>query len=154
LVLEGFATMLAHAFWLPPWEHREFLADALHLLAVPVLATGYVAGIVVAFQGEIGRKLLTPFAAVGRMALTNYLTQSLVIGFVLFGVGPGLALAGKTGTTALSVIVVVAFLAQMGFSHWWLRRFAYGPAEWLWRASTYGNMPPMRLSRTIGVSGE
>ena len=98
LVLEGFATMLAESSWLPEWEHREFLADALHLLAVPVLAAGYVAVIVVAFQGGRGRRLLAPFAAVGRMALTNYLTQSLVIGFVLFGIGPGLALAGKIGT--------------------------------------------------------
>jgi len=145
LILEGFAIMLAHASWLPEWEHREFLADALHLLAVPVLATGYVAGIVVAFQGGFGRRLLAPFAAVGRMALTNYITQSFVIGFVLFGIGPGLALAGKIGTTALTGIVIVAFVAQMVFSHWWLRRYAYGPAEWTWRALTYGERPPMRL---------
>jgi len=145
LVLEGFATMLAHASWLPEGKHREFLADALHLLAVPVLASGYVAGIVVAFQGNVGRRLLTPFASVGRMALTNYLTQSLVIGFVLFGVGPGLALAGKIGTTGLFGIVIVAFIGQILFSGWWLRQFAYGPVEWIWRALTYGNMPAMRL---------
>lgn len=150
LVLDGFATMLAHASWLPEWEHREFLSDALHLLAVPVLAAGYVAGIVVAFQGSVGRRLLTPFASVGRMALTNYLTQSLVIGFVLFGVGPGLALAGKIGTTGLFGIVVVAFIAQVVLSGWWLRRFAYGPVEWIWRALTYGNMPSMRIKRGVG----
>ena len=149
LVLEGFATMLAHATWLPEWEHREFLADALHLLAVPVLAAGYVAGIVVAFQGGPGRRLLTPFAAVGRMALTNYLAQSLVIGFVLFGIGPGLALAGKIGAGALSAIVVVVFIAQMACSHWWLQRFAYGPAEWAWRALTYGEPPAMRKGRAL-----
>jgi len=144
LALEGFATLLAHASWLPEGEHREFLADALHLLAVPVLASGYVAGIVVAFQGNLGRRLLTPFASVGRMALTNYLTQSLVIGFVLFGVGPGLALAGKIGTTGLFGIVIVVFIGQIVFSGWWLRRFAYGPVEWIWRALTYGNMPAIR----------
>jgi uncharacterized protein len=145
LVVEGFATLLTHASWLPEWEHREFLADALHLLAVPVLASGYVAGIVVAFQGDVGRRVLAPFAAVGRMALTNYLTQSVVIGLVLFGVGPGLALAGKIGATALSGMVVVIFVAQMALSHWWLRRFAYGPAEWVWRGLTYGEMPAMKL---------
>jgi len=144
LLLDGFATLLAHASWLPEWEHREFLADALHLLAVPVLAAGYVAGIVVMFQGDIGRKLLAPFAAVGRMALTNYIAQSFVIGFVLFGIGPGLALAGKIGATALFGIVVVFYLVQMVFSNWWLRRFAYGPAEWVWRALTYGERPKFR----------
>jgi uncharacterized protein len=82
------------------------------------------------------------------MALTNYLTQSLVIGFVLFGIGPGLALAGKIGTTALFGIVVGFYLVQMVSSNWWLRRFAYGPAEWVWRALTYGERPRFR-----GVSG-
>jgi uncharacterized protein len=151
LVLEGFATLLAKSSWLPEWEHREFLADALHLLAVPVLAAGYVAGIVVAFHGNLGRRLLTLFAAVGRMALTNYLAQSLVIGFVLFGIGPGLALAGKIGTTKLLGIVLLTFIAQVIVSRWWLQRFAFGPAEWVWRASTYGNMPPMRLTRSTGA---
>ena len=105
--------MLAESSWLPEWEHRKFLADALHLLAVPVLSAGYVAGIVVAFEGGRGRRLLTPFASVGRMALTNYLTQSLVFGFVLFGIGPGLALAGKIGTMAI-VGIVIGFFASAG----------------------------------------
>ena len=144
LVLEGFATMLAGSSWLPEWEHRKFMADALHLLAVPVLSAGYVAGIVVAFEGGHGRRLLAPFASVGRMALTNYLTQSLVFGFVLFGIGPGLALAGKIGTTAIVAIVVGFFGLQVVVSRWWLGRFAYGPAEWVWRALTYGERPRMK----------
>jgi len=79
------------------------------------------------------------------MALTNYLTQSFVIGFVLFGVGPGLALAGRIGTSGLLAIVVVTYTLQILFSRWWLSRFAYGPAEWVWRALTYGARPRMRL---------
>ena len=145
LVLEGFATLMAESPLLPEWEHREFLADAAHLLAVPVLAAGYVAAIVVAFQGSTGRRLLTPFAAVGRMALTNYLTQSLVLGFVLFGIGPGLALAGKIGTTVIAGIVIGFFAVQVIASRWWLGRYAYGPMEWVWRAFTYGERPPMKL---------
>jgi uncharacterized protein len=138
LVFEGFATLLAKSSLLPEWEHREFLADAVHLLAVPLLAAGYVSAIVVAFQAEIGRKLLTPFAAVGRMALTNYLTQSLVLGFVLFGIGPGLALAGKIGTTMIVGIVIVFFALQVVTSRWWLERYEYGPMEWVWRVFPYG----------------
>jgi uncharacterized protein len=144
LILEGLATLLAESPSLPEWEHREFLADALHLLAVPVLAAGYVAGIVIAFHGDLGRRLLTPFAAVGRMALTNYLTQSLVFGFVLFGIGPGLALAGKIGATAILAIVIAFFAVQVCISRWWLARYAYGPVEWLWRTLTYGEQPPMK----------
>ena len=75
------------------------------------------------------------------MALTNYLAQSLVLAFVLFGVGPGLALAGKVGTCALFAIVVVTYAAQMMFSRWWLGHFSHGPAEWVWRRLTYGPVP-------------
>jgi uncharacterized protein len=88
---------------------------------------------------------MAPFAAVGRMALTNYLAQSLVYGFVLFGVGPGLALAGKVGTLAIVAVVIVFFAAQVIVSRWWLERYAYGPAEWMWRAFTYGERPRMKL---------
>jgi uncharacterized protein len=144
LILEGLATLLGESPLLGDFEHRRFFADTLHLLAVPVLAAGYVAAIVVAFQGGRGRRLLGPFAAVGRMALTNYLTQSLVFGFVLFGFGPGLALAGKIGTTAIVGIVVGFFALQVFVSRWWLSRYAYGPAEWVWRALTYGERPPFR----------
>ncbi len=145
LVAEAMAVMLLEASWLPEGEHREFFGECLHLFAVPVLASGYVAAIVVAFEGGRGRAFLSPFAAVGRMALTNYLTQSLVIGFVLFGIGPGLALAGKIGTSAVTGIVVAFFALQILFSRWWLKNFAYGPAEWVWRALTYGERPAMKL---------
>jgi uncharacterized protein len=122
---------------LPQWPHREFIAECIHLLGTPILATGYIAAIVVGFEGGALRRWLAPFAWAGRMALTNYLMQSLVIAFVLFGVGPGLALAGRIGTCALAGIVIVAFGLQVVFSRWWLGRFRHGPVEWLWRWLTY-----------------
>nr|AQQ74625.1 hypothetical protein [uncultured bacterium] len=147
LVLEGAATLLAESPLLPEFAHRGYLAEVAHLVTAPLLATGYVAGLVVLYHGPLGAKLLAPFAWAGRMALTNYLAQSLVMGFVLFGVGPGLALAGHIGTCALTGIVIVAFAAQMLISRWWLGRYVYGPVEWLWRALTYGHRPPLRLAR-------
>jgi uncharacterized protein len=144
LILEGLASLLGESPEVADFEHREFVAKSFHLLAVPVLSTGYVSAVVVGFHGGRGRRLLAPFAAVGRMALTNYLAQSLVFGLVLFGVGPGLALAGRIGTAVIVVIVVIAFTLQVLFSRWWLARYAYGPAEWVWRAFTYGERPSMR----------
>lgn len=137
LVVEGVATLLRWGTWLPRWPHMEWVGEVLHLLGTPVLAAGYVAGVVVAFEGGRLRRWFAPFAWVGRMALTNYLAQSLVIGFVLFGVGPGLALAGKVGTCVLTGVVVVGFALQVILSRWWLSRFRHGPAEWLWRRLTY-----------------
>jgi uncharacterized protein len=146
LPLEGAAVMLSEASWLPDWEHRVFFAECIHLFTVPVLAAGYLAAVVVAFESGRLRAVLAPFAWVGRMALTNYLMQSLVIGFVLFGVGPGLALAGKIGTSAIFAIVCAFFIVQMLISRWWLSRFQHGPAEWLWRALTYSTLPASRAA--------
>ena len=144
LILQAIAVALNEAPWVDDFEHREFFSWALHLVAVPVLAAGYIAGIAVLFNGDRGRRVLAPFAHVGRMALTNYLAQGFIIAFVLFGVGPGLALAGRIGTCALTAIVVLGFAAQMIASRWWLERFQYGPMEWVWRALTYGKRPGMR----------
>jgi uncharacterized protein len=147
VVLEGFAVVLEHAGWLPDWGHRAFYAGLIHLVAVPILATGYVAAVVVGFESGRLRAWLMPFAWAGRMALTNYLLQSVVIGFVLFGVGPGLALAGRIGACAMAGVVIVAFALQIAFSRWWLGRFQHGPMEWLWRALTYGRAVPGKGSR-------
>jgi uncharacterized protein len=100
----------------------------------------------------MGAKLLAPFAWAGRIALTNYLAQSLVLGLVLFGVGPGLALAGNIGTCALLGIALATYTVQMLLSRWWLERFAHGPVEWVWRALTYGRRPAMRLAKSAQAS--
>jgi uncharacterized protein len=77
------------------------------------------------------------------MALTNYLMQSLVYLFVLYGFGLGW-LKYDGAVLALSLALAV-FALQIGFSRWWLARFRFGPAEWVWRTLTYGRAPPLRL---------
>lgn len=79
-------------------------------------------------------------AAVGRMALTNYLTHSVValIIFVLLGYW------GRLERHELYYIVAAIWAVQLAFSPIWLRYFHFGPMEWLWRALTYGNRPPFR----------
>lgn len=152
LILEGIASALGvheEGGRLPEWDHWKTLASSLHLLAAPILATGYLCAIVVGLHTSLGRRLLAPFAHVGRMALTSYVTQSFFIAFVLFGVGPGLALAGKIGTTLVLGIVIVVYGAQVAFSRWWLARFRYGPLEGLWRALTYGSWPAMRDTEAV-----
>jgi uncharacterized protein len=81
------------------------------------------------------------------MALTNYLLHS-VLYMVLFR-GPFLGLAGKVGLLALMVPVVVLFPLQVLFSKWWLARFQYGPAEWLWRSFTYRKWQPLSRHKQI-----
>ncbi|MET0496933.1 MAG: DUF418 domain-containing protein [Steroidobacteraceae bacterium] len=146
LILGGAAQSIfasARTESLSAWVHWLFVGRTLHLIAVPLLATGYLCAIVVGLHTQAGRRLLTPFAWSGRMALTNYFAQSLFYAVVLFGVGPGLDLAGRIGASTVLTMVIVAYATQILFSRWWLSRFNYGPAEWLWRGLTYGRLPPL-----------
>jgi len=91
-----------------------------------------------------GRTILGWAAPLGRMAFTNYVSQSVIFGWVFYGYGLGLF--GQLGAaTALSFGIVV-YAAQAIFSKWWLRHHRFGPLEWLWRTLMYGDPQPMRLS--------
>lgn len=125
-------------------ETSKAIAQSLRSPAALLLAAGYCAGIVVALQQGWGKRLFGVFAPVGRMALTNYLAQGLIYAFILFGVGPGLGLAGRIGSAAILAICIGFFAFQVVFSHWWLARYRFGPMEWLWRTLTYGQRPTMR----------
>ncbi|MEO6154225.1 MAG: DUF418 domain-containing protein [Thermomonas sp.] len=118
------------------------LATGLTMLGNLPACLGYVAAVVLLWHGR-ARAVLAPLAPTGRMALTNYLSQS-VIG-TLFFYGYGLGHWGM-GRAWQLVFVVVVFALQIAFSHWWLGRFRYGPMEWLWRWTTYGRRPGMRLA--------
>lgn len=125
-------------------EDWKTFAGIIRSPAALILAAGYCAGIVVALRSDWGRAIFTPFGAVGRMALTNYLAQGFIYAFILFGVGPGLGLAGKIGSFAVLLICIAFFAFQIAFSHWWLARYRFGPMEWLWRTLTYGERPRMK----------
>jgi uncharacterized protein len=128
------------------------VANALRSPAALLLAAGYCAGIVVALQSGWGKRLFGVFAPVGRMALTNYLAQGLIYAFILFGVGPGLGLAGRIGSAAVLAICIAFFAFQVAFSHWWLARYRFGPMEWLWRTLTYGERPPLRRISPVAAT--
>ena len=125
-------------------ETWQAIVQSLRSPAALLLAAGYCAAIVVAMQRGWGKRLFGLFAPVGRMALTNYLAQGFIYAFILFGVGPGLGLAGKIGSAVVLAICVGFFAFQIAFSHWWLARYRFGPMEWLWRTLTYGTRPPMQ----------
>jgi uncharacterized protein len=114
----------------------------LHEAGVLALSAAYVCGVCILFyRSSRWHTRLSRLAPVGRMALTNYLTQS-VLYLVLF-TGAGLGLLGSVGPTSCLVLSVAIFFAQMVVSGWWLRRYRFGPAEWLWRTLTYGKAQPM-----------
>jgi uncharacterized protein len=125
--------------------------DTLYLFRVGGIAN-YVGSLVVAF-GHIGlvmliyktgalQRLMSKFAAVGRMALTNYLMHSLILTTVFYGYGLGLYGTIPRFWQMGFVIAVIAL--QLALSAWWLNRYRFGPVEWLSRSLTYWERQPMR----------
>ena len=129
-------------------EEEQLAIALLESPSALLLAAGYAAWIVTLWHWAPGRRLLAHFRPVGQMALTNYLLQGLLYAFVLFGVGPGLALAGKVGSFAVVVISLAFFGLQMAASRLWLSYFRFGPFEWLWRWLTYGGRAPQLLRQS------
>jgi uncharacterized protein len=112
-------------------------------LGTILLALGYGAGIIGIANLESGKKLLGWAAPLGRMAFTNYLAQSVIFGWIFYGYGLGLF--GRLGVANALAIGVAVYIGQVFFSAWWLRRYRYGPVEWLWRTLMYGEAQPMSL---------
>ena len=123
-------------------ERAGRLGSIVSDLAPVVLGLGYAAALMLVLLHPRARRVLSVVAPLGRMALTNYVAQSMLFGLVFYGYGLGLFGRPSMATTAMFGVVVYA--AQALTSAWWLRRFRFGPLEWCWRAMTYGVMPPMR----------
>jgi uncharacterized protein len=117
------------------------LLSVLHVLAVVPLAAGYVSATVLLQQRPAWSRRLAVFAPVGRMALTNYLSQTVICLVIFYGGG----LVGRVGVAAALAISLAVFAVQAAWSPWWLARFHFGPVEWVWRSLTYGRRQPMRI---------
>lgn len=116
--------------------------DEIGYLAV---AAAYVAALALLMQRSAWRRRLLILAPAGQMALSNYLLQSLICTFVFYGWGLGLI--GRVGPALCVPLTLAIFVVQIVFSVGWLRRFRFGPAEWVWRSLTYGHRQPMLRPR-------
>ena len=119
--------------YLPP-SAGALAGVAMQGIGIPMLALGYAA--TVGLLAVEGRRVVTLFAPVGRMALTNYLMHSLVC--VVLSYGFGLGLWWRIGASIAMAIAAAIVLVQSPLSAWWLSRFPFGPVEWIWRRLTYG----------------
>jgi len=108
----------------------------------PALALFYMATLTLLAERTVWRQRLAPLANAGRMALTNYLLQSVLCTLLFYGYGFGLY--GKFGIAGGIVLTIAIFAGQIAFSTWWLGSFRFGPMEWLWRTLTYGQRQAMR----------
>ena len=115
------------------------LASFMAALSVVTLATIYAAAILLATRGResVLTKILAPY---GRMALTNYISQSLLA----IAVGHALGVYDSRNWLLALALCSGIIAVQMVFSYFWMRAFRYGPLEWIWRAGTRLELPPMR----------
>jgi uncharacterized protein len=113
----------------------------LNFFGSVLVALGHVGALMLIYKAGLLTWLTSRLAAVGRMALTNYLTHSIVCTTLFYGYGFGAF--GHVNRTGLAGIVMVIWVVQMLASPIWLERFRFGPAEWLWRSLTYWRLQPM-----------
>jgi len=113
------------------------LTDTLfYALSVIPLSLAYTTTICLLWLKPEFQKRLKVLAPVGRMALTNYIMQTLIGIFIYYGIGLGMGT--KTGPAIFVSIAVGVYILQVIFSNFWFRYFNFGPLEWIWRMLTYG----------------
>jgi uncharacterized protein len=149
----GLALTLAMLGWLWPrhFPLRAMSVTLLYAAALPHLLIGvaYAALLVLAtprlMAGALGRRLV----AAGRMAFSNYIATTVVMTAIFYGWGLGLG--GRLGHAWQAPFVLLGWALMLGWSAPWLRRFARGPLEWLWRSLTELRLLPLR--RRAGLDG-
>ena len=118
-----------------PPSPAAVIGVAGYAFGVPAMALFVVALVATLWRRTSWRKALAILASVGRMALTNYLLQTVICVTLFYGYGFGLF--GRFGALSSTVIALAIFAVQIALSTIWLRYFAYGPMEWIWRQLTY-----------------
>jgi uncharacterized protein len=145
LVLLGFAPQLARVLGRTdlPIEARRaigLIAWPARFLGSGAIALGHVAVVMLACRAP--SPALAPLKAVGRMALTNYLMQTVIAVLIFDGWAGGQW--SRWDMSRLALLVVGVWALQLALGPLWLRAFNFGPVEWLWRSLTYQRWQPMR----------
>ncbi|MGA5757892.1 DUF418 domain-containing protein [Nonomuraea bangladeshensis] len=142
LLAAAFAAGAAPALWVQASGSPAGPVVRLASVVAGLLLAGvYVCLVLLLLRSPLRPALRAVFAPLGRMALTNYLTATLL---VLAG---GHLIGGRPGDWPSTTVILIAapiLTVQWLFSAFWLRRHHYGPVEWLWRWATWARRPPLR----------
>ena len=145
--LGAFVVFYGAARLLPHFGLEGFALHKLQLVLNNYANLGqmivYVSGLTLLYCKSKGwRSVLDRLAPVGRMSVTNYMMQSAMGVIVFYGFGLNLAMTGTFAQCAVAGIII--FAVQLLYSNWWMRRYYYGPVEWLWRTATWMRRFPLK----------
>ncbi|MYC65461.1 MAG: DUF418 domain-containing protein [Acidobacteriia bacterium] len=144
LPVQGYGISLDFERGWPAWSF--FFGVQFNYWGSLVVSLGYVGAVMLACQRPALRRFTRPFASVGQTALTNYLLQTVICTTMFYG--HGLGWFGSVDRVGQAGVVASVWAAQLIASSLWLRRYRFGPAEWVWRSLTYGIRPPLRRRLT------
>jgi uncharacterized protein len=151
--LIGFAVLIYSLIWsfARSWRLEDgfFFGWFLRESAYPIIDLGWIGAVMLVCMHRKLPGVTGTLSAVGRVALSNYLLQSVICSFIFYG--HGLGLVGKVDHIGIVVITLGIWAGQLAGSSWWVRRFRFGPAEWLWRSLVYGEWQAMRCSPRLAV---
>jgi uncharacterized protein len=108
-----------------------------------LVAAGWIGTVMLVCQRPGLGRAKSSLAAVGRMALSCYLLQTIICTFIFYG--HGLGLYGSVSRVGQALIVLAVWAALLVLCPFWLKRFRFGPFEWLWRSLTYMKFQPLKI---------
>jgi len=114
------------------------------------LVLGYTSLIILLFRLKLLDRMGNRLAATGKMALTNYLMQSIIGGFIVYGFG--FAQFNQLNRVEIAIIILSVWIFEIIFSSLWMRYFKYGPFEWAWRSLTYWKVQPLLVEHPLQAS--
>ncbi|GAA4022283.1 DUF418 domain-containing protein [Sphingomonas swuensis] len=139
-------TLWAERLTFQPGIHWQRMFEDIARLAVTL---GHVGLVHLALRASLGRRLLAPFAAAGKMPLSIYLFTSLLMMWVVFAPW-GFGLAGRWGMADMTLVAAIVIALELVAAVLWMRRFENGPMEWLWKSLAYQQRQPFRRARLEG----
>jgi uncharacterized protein len=139
LIIYGLIRNFSEAFSL---EFSMFIGSQFNYWGSLLVAFGYICLLMLFAKAPFAAGLKSRFAAIGQMAFSNYIMQSLIAVFIFHGVGFGLF--GEVDRTSQVLITLGIWVLQFLWSKPWLARFRFGPMEWMWRSLTYSKKQPFR----------
>jgi uncharacterized protein len=122
---------------------QQFIGDTLFAFGSTTLCLGYAAAITLAAQHDGWKRIVSPLGSVGRLALTTYIVQTLMFTTLFYGYAFGQV--WRLGPATVTAYALLFFSIQIVACAWWVRRFRFGPMEWLWRSLSYFRVQPIRI---------